>query len=167
MRHKANAVSIVATAFDGQRTGLTATSVCSLSDAPPTLLICVNRDSRAHDMILARKLFSVNLLAAGQSDIAREFSGTSPRRGDDRFQAGQWHESDGGIPLLNNALAVLLCRLSDAHDFTTHSIILGTVAEAQVDINAEPLIYLHGRYRRLDPLGASQETQRHTRNPNL
>ena len=66
MRHLAGAVTVIATGAPGHRFGLTATAVCSLSDEPPTLLVCVNRPASAHDVISRNGNFSVNLLADDQ-----------------------------------------------------------------------------------------------------
>ena len=49
MRHCAGAVALVTVGREhGSRTGLTVTAVCSLSDDPPSLLVCVNRNASAH-----------------------------------------------------------------------------------------------------------------------
>lgn len=68
MRHQAGAVTIIAVGKPGNRTGLTATAMCSLTDNPPSVLICVNKSASAHAPIREHKSFSVNLLSHEQED---------------------------------------------------------------------------------------------------
>jgi len=146
MRHQAGAVTVVATASADRRAGLTATAVCSLSDTPPMLLACINRNAAAHDLILAERCFSVSLLASDQQDVAARFAGQAGVRGDARFTEHGWSRLATGAPVLDNALASLDCRLEDAHSFATHSIFIGRVVEGRVREGAEPLLYFRGDY---------------------
>ena len=75
MRHLAAGVTLVTTAGGGSRAGLTATAVCSVSAEPPQLLACVNREAEAHRLLLATGHLAVNLLSAGQHELADRFAG--------------------------------------------------------------------------------------------
>lgn len=75
MRHQAGGVALIATGRHGGRTGLAATAVCSLTDAPPTLLVCVNQTASAHDIIEDTGFFSVNLLCPSHKELVGVFSG--------------------------------------------------------------------------------------------
>ena len=150
MRLKTDAICVVATSWQGERAGLTATSVCPLSDAPPTILTCVNCAARAHDMISAAGRFSINLLTADQSDTAKLFSGASALKGDARFNNAQWRETANEMPVLDNALASLDCKLIDQHVYSTHSIFVGAVENAVSRDQSEPLIYFRGNFRAVD-----------------
>lgn len=146
MRHQAGAVAVIAVGTPGARTGLTATAVCSLSDAPPTILACVNRTASAHDVIRGIGSFSVNLLAHDQQDVAARFAGRTGLKGEERFQADEWTSLVTGAPVLAKALATLDCRLSEEHSFSTHSIFIGRVVEGTVRASAKPLLYFRGDY---------------------
>ena len=146
MRHQTSAVAVVATSLKGRRAGLTATSVCSLSDDPPTILVCINRNAAAHDLICSSNRFSVNLLTKEQQAIAEMFSGISGPRGEARFTGSDWIKGATGTPLLQNALALLDCDLLDCHEFSTHSIFIGTVHAASARDSAEPLLYFRASY---------------------
>jgi flavin reductase len=80
MRTLASAVSIVSTAHDDRRFGMTATAVCSLSMQPPTLLVCVNQSTSLHHPLLSAGRFCINILHADQDELARTFG----RKGMDR-----------------------------------------------------------------------------------
>jgi flavin reductase len=149
MRHLAGAVTVIATGAPGHRFGLTATAVCSLSDEPPTLLVCVNRTASAHDVISVNGSFSVNLLADDQADVAGRFAGRSGVKGEARFADGVWATLATGAPTLLDAVAAFDCEVTQEHVFATHTIFIGRVVAAAAREAADPLIYLRGAFRRL------------------
>jgi len=146
MRNQAGAVTIIAVGGAGNRTGLTATAVCSLTDSPPTLLACVNRSASAHAPIQAMRSFSINLLARDQNELAMCFSGRAGLEGEARFSAEEWMTLATGAPVLKNALASLDCELMDEHGFDTHSVFIGRVRDGRWRENVEPLLYFQGSF---------------------
>jgi cob(II)yrinic acid a,c-diamide reductase len=146
MRHQAGAVTIIAVGEVGHRTGLTATAVCSLTDAPPTLLACVNRSASAFVPIRAMRAFSINLLARDQMPLAMRFSGRAGLEGEARFSADDWTTLATGAPVLKHALASLDCELTDEHEFASHSIFIGHVADGSFREHGEPLLYFRGDF---------------------
>lgn len=146
MRHQAGAVTIIAVGDAGQRTGLTATAVCSLTDNPPTVLVCINRNASAHKPIRSVRAFSINLLARDQMQLAACFSGRAGLDGEARFAPAEWMTLATGAPVLRNALASLDCELTEEHEFMTHSIFIGRVKDGQHREHAEPLLYFRGDF---------------------
>src|SRR6201993_3712786 len=69
------AVHVVTTAGPAGKTGATATAVCSVSDAPPTLLMCLNRRSQTNPAVVENGVFCVNPLGDGGAEIADVFAG--------------------------------------------------------------------------------------------
>src|SRR4249919_4184576 len=63
------AVHVITTAGPGGKTGATATAVCSVSDAPPTLLVCINRSSQTNPIVVENGVFCVNTLGANGAEI--------------------------------------------------------------------------------------------------
>jgi cob(II)yrinic acid a,c-diamide reductase len=149
MRHQAAGVSVVATGEVGSRVGLTATSVASLSDSPPKLLVCVGRAAQAHDAIHKNGVFSVNFLAAGHQALAQRFAGRHDVDGESRFLEGRWSTLETGAPVLADALSSLDCRLLESHTFSTHSIFIGRVVAGCNNVDADPLVYFRGGYREI------------------
>jgi flavin reductase (DIM6/NTAB) family NADH-FMN oxidoreductase RutF len=149
MRHLAGAVTVIATGVVGQRYGLTATAVCSLSDDPPTLLACVNRSASAHDIIQKNRTFTINLLAGDQDHVAGQFAGRAGLKGEARFAGAKWRTLATGAPVLEDALAAFDCDVMQEHVFATHTIFIGRVVASLSREEADPLIYLHGRFRHL------------------
>jgi flavin reductase (DIM6/NTAB) family NADH-FMN oxidoreductase RutF len=151
MRLLAATVTVVTAEREGTRSGLTATAVCSLTMAPPNLLVCINRASHTHDFILRSGRFRVNLLAADQQHVAEVFSGAYGHEGEDRFtSAGIWEKCEAGIPArLAGALASALCVLHRRFEIGTHSIFIGRVEDVHTDTARRPLIYANRQFMTL------------------
>ena len=150
MRHQAGAVTIIAVGRAGSRTGLTATAMCSLSDNPPSVLICVNKNASAHAPIREARCFSVNVLARAQKELATRFS-TKKLEGEARFDAEAWETLATGAPVLKDTIASLDCELVDEHMVETHSIFIGRVKDGRFHEKAEPLLYFRGDFWDLKP----------------
>lgn len=147
MRHHAGAVTILSAGGPGDRTGMTATSVCSLSDTPPRLIACVNRSASAHGLIRRTAAFGVNMLHADQAELANVFAGRRGIERDDRFSdADGWLSLATGTPILKGALIGLDCELIDEHAHDTHSIFVGAVRAMHLREGETPLIYFGGAF---------------------
>lgn len=150
MRSFAGAVTIVTASDAGHRYGLTATSVCSATADPPTLLACINRAAATHGAIARSRAFCVNVLRVEDAELANAFSGT--QSGEARFQAGEWLGVASGAPALVSALASLDCHVAASLDHGTHTIFLGEVCGIAFGRKGRPLLYAHGQYARLHSL---------------
>ena len=62
MRRFPAAVSVITAADQTRRHGMTATAVTSLSLDPPSLIVCINRSTLLHDVMLLGRHFCVNVL---------------------------------------------------------------------------------------------------------
>jgi flavin reductase len=149
MRELAAGVCVVATSEAGRRYGLTVTAVCSLSADPPSLLVCVNRTTEAHDPILRTGRLSVNVLTADQIDIAQRFAGANGCNGEARFAAGNWEETETGVPLLGSCLAAFACSVFERGHQRTHTILQCFVDEVRVNNGSPPLLYAGRHYASL------------------
>ena len=79
--HHVSSVCVITTEVDGERFGLTATAVSSVSAEPPRLLVCVNKSGMTHEKIIAVGRFGVNVLAEGQDKVAIVFAGLHGLKG--------------------------------------------------------------------------------------
>ncbi|MDA9448937.1 MULTISPECIES: flavin reductase family protein [Bradyrhizobium] len=147
MRQCAGAVALVTVGAEhGKRTGLTVTSACSLSDSPPSLIVCVNRNASAHARIREEGAFAINFLHEDHALLALTFSGQKGVNGDDRFAFGQWTRDVTGAPVLTDAVAAFDCVLAQEFETTTHSIFVGEVRGVSHGAEATPLIYLRSSF---------------------
>lgn len=154
MRSLAGAVTILA-CEDGERGcfGLTATSVCSFSADPPSLLACVNKDASIAAVLRDGLAFSVNLPSADQQHVARAFGGMTAARGAARFAAGSWLRGDHGAPILAEARATFECSVAEIIPRGSHLIVIGLVlAVSLTRFDHAPLFYADGRFATAAPL---------------
>lgn len=141
MRQLASGVSIVTSGKDRDLTGITATSVTSLSLEPPTLLVCVNRTSSLVPVLQRHRQFAVSFLKAEQQEIAERFAGRGGAQGIDRFAVGNWGIRVTGTPVLNDALASMDCELEEIIERHSHLIVIGRVLATQVNGRASALLH--------------------------
>ncbi len=145
MSQLATGVTIVtAKVARGRALGLTASSVTSLSLDPPMLLVCIGRDAVIHDAILEAEHFGVNVLAAGQRELARRFAD----RDREYLEDGEYVLSPNGVPLLPGSLARIECRRRSRHEGGDHTIVTGIVDWSETG-EGRPLCYVRGGYAEL------------------
>ncbi len=149
MRLLASGVTIIAAGWQGERSGLTATAVCSLALSPARVLACINRSGHTIELVQKSRCMSVNLLAQDQEALARRFSSARTGAGADRFLSGDWHAGQTGSPLLSDALASLDCRVAELMPLDTHAIVIGIVEEILFGPRRAPLIHFESGYNSL------------------
>ena len=80
MRRLTGGVSVITAGRGKDITGMTVTSVSSLSVDPPALIVSVNRAASSWPLLRRYGVFGVNILTADQLDIAERFSGKDGQR---------------------------------------------------------------------------------------
>src|SRR5712692_8899773 len=121
------AVHVITTAGPGGKAGATATAVCSVSDAPPTLLMCLNRRSQTNPVVQGNGVFCVNTLGHGGAEIADIFAGRTGVAGAERFASGEWIVLATGSPVLASAVIAFDCRVIDVRAVGSHNVFFGAV----------------------------------------
>ena len=96
MAHVGAAVNIITTDGPAGRAGFTASAVCSVTDTPPTLLVCLNRSASVWPVFSEHHTLCVNTLAAGQEALSTLFGGKTAM--DERFAAADWQTGATGCP---------------------------------------------------------------------
>ena len=144
MRRLAASVSIVVAKGEAGPVGMAATSITSLTIDPPALLVCVNRTTSLHALLVPTAPLSVNLLSKNQKDVSVAFGGGVPH--DQRFKFGDWIEGENGLPFLDQAQASLQCVIDAMLAYGTHSFVIARVLRARVSEAGSPLVYQDGAY---------------------
>lgn len=144
MRRLASGVALVTTAVEGQRAGLVATSVTSVSAQPASLLVCTNHATSAHDAIDRASRFCVSLLGEGDEEIAAQFA-SSERRAE-RFRSGEWIQAPDGMPALASALAWFECEVEVRLAHHSHTIFIARPTTVSLGNPRRPLVYFEQRY---------------------
>jgi flavin reductase (DIM6/NTAB) family NADH-FMN oxidoreductase RutF len=150
MRHLTGGVSVITVGRGKEITGMTVTSVASLSVEPPTLIVSINRGASSWPILKREGAFGVNILAADQLEVAERFTGKGGLAGADRFPGAQWTRRVSGVPLLVGALAAIDCEVEDIVERHSHAIVIGRVLDIQRSGHTAALAYWQGRYVAVD-----------------
>lgn len=150
MSFTASTVSIVTTDGPAGRAGVTVSAMSSVSaDTPqPSLLVCLHREARATRLLLANRVFCVNVLCDDQATTSDIFAGRIAVPDADRFAGVDWVRGATGAPRARAALASFDCRLADERLVGTHHVVFGTVESVTIAGSGSPLIYCRRAYSR-------------------
>jgi flavin reductase (DIM6/NTAB) family NADH-FMN oxidoreductase RutF len=146
MRHLAGGVSIITVGQAGNITGMTVTSVTSLSVDPPSLIVSINRSASSWPLLKANGFFGVSILNADQIEIAERFTGKGGITGADRFAGAEWITRVSGVPLLADALASIDCEVEHIVERHSHAIVIGRPLDMQLSQRTAALAYWRGQY---------------------
>ncbi|MCC6889143.1 MAG: flavin reductase [Hyphomicrobiales bacterium] len=143
------AVHVITTAGPGGKAGATATAVCSVTDAPPMLLMCLNRRSQTNPVVVENNVFCVNTLGAQEAEIADLFAGRTGVTGSERFKAGEWITLTTGSPVLTSAVVAFDCRIVDVRAVGSHNVFFGAVEAVRLGPQGPALVYHERAYKRV------------------
>ncbi|MCA6123145.1 flavin reductase family protein [Bradyrhizobium sp. WSM 1704] len=150
MRHLTGGVSVITAGRGRDISGMTVTSVSSLSVDPPSLIVSINRAASSWPLIARHGVFGVNILTADQLDIAERFTGKGGLKGAERFAGAEWTTRASGVPLLAGALAALDCEVEETIERHSHAIVIGRVLDVVSSNRTAALAYWHGEYVAID-----------------
>jgi flavin reductase (DIM6/NTAB) family NADH-FMN oxidoreductase RutF len=156
MRRLAGGVTLVTAGQGESRRGLTATAVCSLSMDPPSLLVGINRQSECLAVIEKTGSFGFNIISQAHKFLSGKFAGRCGVSGCEKFDAGQWSSSlVNCVPLLDDALVAIDCRVLDMIERGSHMIVIGGAQEVRVRgrVRDNALVYWQGAYGVLQAAG--------------
>ncbi len=143
MGHFATGVTIITTiSKDGTPYGLTANAFMSVSLEPPLLLISVDKKAESYPYFEQSRVFTVNILRDDQEALSRKFAVS----GGNKFEGVAYHRGANNVPILEDTLAHIECRLYATYDGGDHTLYLGEVLEAQTR-EGKPLLFYRGGYR--------------------
>ena len=132
---------------------MTATAVTSLSDNPPALLICVNKNATAYAALRDAQPFCINVLHQSQQELSVHCASKSE---DGRFAKGNWQTHTSGLPYLADAEVNFFC-VSDTTEskrvmeYGSHLMAIGKLTEVfTAEGDTSPLLYADGKYRSLN-----------------
>ncbi len=141
----ASGVTVVTTTdAAGKLHGITVSAFCSVSLAPPLVLICIEKTTPSHYAFEESEIFAVNILSESQVDVSQQFAAPFL----DKFDGIDYVIGDLGAPIISNALVNLECHLRHSLSGGDHSIFVGEVNSIKID-DGKPLVYFKGNYRKL------------------
>jgi len=145
MRRLPASVCVITTGQADDRHGCTATAVSSVSDSPPSLLVCLNQKSATGQRIVERGSFAINVLDTEDVHTASRFASSAPAA--EKFETGEWSTAEMGAPRLATAVAAFDCKVSSVVPSGSHLIIIGEVVGIDTQgVARDALLYGDGRY---------------------
>jgi flavin reductase (DIM6/NTAB) family NADH-FMN oxidoreductase RutF len=145
MRRLVGGVSVITCGVGDDRTGLTVTSVTSLSVEPPTMLFCINRNASAWPVIRRHRHFCVNILAEHHRAVADRFAGRGGVKGVERYAGARWVTLATGASALEDALAAIDCEVEETIERHSHAIVIGAAKRFRIG-DGDALAHQHGQY---------------------
>ncbi|GCE12777.1 flavin reductase family protein [Tengunoibacter tsumagoiensis] len=143
--HFASGVTVITTQHQQQLHGTTVSSFCSLSLDPPLVLVGIDLKANIHDLIVESGVFGINILSEEGEALSRHFARRSP----DKFVGVNYTSGLLGVPLLEDVVATLECRVAARYPGGDHAIFVGEVAALTTRSQAQPLLYYRSSYAHL------------------
>jgi flavin reductase (DIM6/NTAB) family NADH-FMN oxidoreductase RutF len=143
------AVHVITSDGPAGKTGFTATAVCSVSDNPATLLICLNRTATSMPILRGNGVFCVNTLRAGEELVADTFAGRTQVAREERFAVGQWTTLRTGSPVLLSAVVALDCHVREVRSVASHDVYFGVVEAIHAGPPGAALVYHDRAYKQV------------------
>ncbi|GAB1617974.1 flavin reductase [Pseudomonas sp. NGC7] len=142
------AVSVITTDGPAGRFGFTASAVCSVTDAPPTLLVCMNRASYSNEQFKANGALCVNVLAGTHQELSGAFANRNLST-EERFATTHWTVLESGAPVMQEALVNFDCRIAQVHEVGSHSIFYCQIQDIRQGGADDGLVYFNRAYHRV------------------
>ncbi|AZY50825.1 flavin reductase [Bordetella avium] len=142
------AVNVITSEGKAGLAGCTVSAVCSVTDEPPTLLVCINRASKNNAVIRENRNLCVNILAGDQSHIAMQFASKDVAM-ESRFAAATWDRLETGAPALVDGVAALDCEVTSANEVGTHTVFYCEIKAIRSAADREGLMYFGRDFHRL------------------
>jgi len=116
-------------------------SFTSVSLDPPLVGFLPDKRSTTWPLINATGHFAVNILGSDQTDLCRQLAGKG-----DRMAGVNWHVSPAHLPILDDALVSIECKIAWVHEAGDHHFVLGQVLNMEVHRDGDPMLFHRGRY---------------------
>lgn len=144
------AVNVITTEGPAGQAGFTASAVCSVTDSPPTLLVCLNRSASVFETFKANKVLCVNTLSAQQKNLSNLFGGKTPMQ--ERFSHGVWQTLATQAPVLEDALVSFDCEIVQSMSVGSHDVLICEVKAMQSHEGQNALMYFNRSYCEPKPM---------------
>ncbi len=128
--------------------GMTANSFTSVSLEPPLVSVCVDQNAHLLPLLEQRRQFGINVLREDQQGLSEFFSRPEQEKKEGEIVPVSFSWTEDSVPLMDNVLCRLTCRLSAMHPAGDHTIVVAEVLSASL-FSGHPLVFFRGRYTRL------------------
>ena len=142
-------VNVVTTDGPLGRAGITVSAVCSVTDSPPTMLVCINRSSRNHDVFCGNKRIGINVLGRQHEEMALLFAGATGVQGEERFRDSAWDHDVADVPLLRGSAASVAGTVASVARHGSHSVLFVEVDRVLLNDRSGGLVYFQRQFHPL------------------
>jgi len=149
MARLGGAVNVITTDGPAGRAGFTASAVTSVTDTPPTLLVCANRSNDSYAATRTNGVICVNTLTPAQEALSSLFAGMTDVPDEKRFDGWKWDTMTTGSPALEDAVAAFDCRITQVIEVGTHDVFICEVDSVRTGPVHEGLIYYARGYHKV------------------
>ncbi|KKB63511.1 FMN reductase [Robbsia andropogonis] len=147
-------VNVITSDGEAGLCGITASAVCSVTDTPPTLLLCINQQARAHDVLAKNGRLAVNMLSGTCQGTAMVFAGAQGGSIEERFATCDWRMGDTGVPVLSSAVAALEGVIEECKQVGTHSVFFVRIERITLQPDRDGLVYFARAFHSLARVAA-------------
>lgn len=144
----ATGITVVTTRVGEEVHGMTVNAFMSVSLKPPLVLVSIDRKAKGNALLRQSGRYGVSILADDQHHHSNHFAGRV------QLEHAVRLIDVHGIPLVEGALAHLVCRVVDIVEAGDHTLFIGEV-EHLAHREGKPLLYYAGRYAQLGDLHIS------------
>jgi 3-hydroxy-9,10-secoandrosta-1,3,5(10)-triene-9,17-dione monooxygenase reductase component len=149
--HFASGVTVITGMHEGEPAGFACQAFTALSLDPPLVLFCPAKSSGSWPRIARLGDLGVNILSAGQRDLARKFGVSAA----DKFAGVSWSPAPNGAPILDGVLAWATCTIETVHEAGDHFMVIARVTGLGECSPGDPVLFYRGRFT----LSATSETE--------
>ncbi|WP_033292459.1 flavin reductase [Amycolatopsis jejuensis] len=142
------AVNILTTDGPYGRCGITVSAVCSVTDTPPTVLVCVNRSSSSHPVFVGNGRVCLNVLTGRGAQLAVHFSGATKTPMDDRFAWDIWDRT-AEQPVLREAQVAAVGTICDRKEIGSHTVLFVQIEHMTTRAEVDSLVYVNRQFHRI------------------
>ena len=130
---------------------ITVSSFTSISFEPPSLLVCINKESSFSSVVKKNNFVNINLLHTSQKEISTICS--NPNKKLERFINEFWSYDENNVPYLKSSQSVLFSKIESYTSYGTHYIVVMKILKTlNLRESLEPLLYGNQQYIDLSKL---------------
>ena len=143
MRLWPHGVSILSVDVDGDRMGVTVSSLVSLSLEPPLVGVSIGKEASCYELLRAAGRFAISLLGSDQEELARRFAAGYP-------PIVHWEgvptRAGMGAPLIDGALGWIEAQTREEADAGDHTFFIADVLSIEHGPARQALVYRESTY---------------------
>ena len=136
----------VSCANEGEVNIFTANWLSQVSFEPPLIVVSIENTSKSLPMILRSRAFTINVLRAGDRELAGKL-GKSAIQHPDKLAGINFTIGANGCPILQNALAWTACETRHTIEAGDSTLVLGEVIDVGMLSEGQPLTMSEAGFR--------------------